>query len=404
MFKHINKNTFQILWPFFIYKIFKGGLFITSITFFIFFQEKGIDYAKTSILLSLIFLLPVFFEIPTGIFADAFGRKISVLIGYFGEILVIAGIILNNDYTILFILFILWGIVMAFSSGADDAWAIELLPEDNKENIIDAYYSISASCYSIGMIFAGLLSTIGITMYGQSSVWVIDLVILVLILLVFIFTKENYTKDTAEETSIKEFYTTTKKGFYVFRDNKNIQNILLGEIFVSLALVGVGNVISQKYLMQSGFAEQYWGITYSAVSFIAVLIPAFAIQVAKKFSHQKKYLMTVMFLQWFLFFIASLIFNPIFAVIFIFLHNSLEEAFNPINIAFFQKEIPSSIRATIGSLRSMTMSLSATFGIFLAGILVEYVNVRCAMMVVSSFLFLALFFYNKIKITNFLQK
>lgn len=397
MFKHLNKNTIKTLWPFFIYKIFKGCLFITSITFFIFFQEKGIDYAKTSILLSLVFLLPVFFEVPTGIFADTFGRKISVLIGYFGELLVVAGIILNNNYTILFILFMLWGIVIAFSSGADDAWAIELIPEDNKENIIDIYYSVSASCYSIGMIFAGVLSTIGIALYGQASIWVIDLVVLALIVLIFIFIKENYSKNSTDKTSIKEFCDTIKEGFNVLRTNKNVQNILFGEMFASISVVGIGNVVEQKYLIQSGFAEQYWGITISVVSFIAVIIPAIAIQVAKKFSHQKKYLMTVMFLQWLLFFLASLIFNPIFAVIFILLFNSLEEAFNPINIAFFQKEIPSSIRATIGSLRSMSNSLSATFGIFSAGFIVEYTTTKYAMIIMSLFIFIALFFYNKIK-------
>ena len=68
------------LWPFFGCKLFKGACFITSITFFVFFSEKGIDYFKTSVLLSLLFFLPIFFEIITGVVADIIVISILALL------------------------------------------------------------------------------------------------------------------------------------------------------------------------------------------------------------------------------------------------------------------------------------------------------------------------------------
>jgi len=39
-----KKEVILKFWQFFIYKLFKGACFITSITFFLFFQEKNIDF------------------------------------------------------------------------------------------------------------------------------------------------------------------------------------------------------------------------------------------------------------------------------------------------------------------------------------------------------------------------
>lgn len=392
-----KKQILYQLWPFFSYKFLKGACFITSITFFIFFNEKGIDYFKTSTLLSLLFFLPVFFEIITGVVADTIGRKFSVLIGIIGEILIILGIFFSSNYFLLLFLFALWGIITAFTSGADDAWAIELMPEELKEKALNYYYSLSSSFYSIGMIGAGLLSSLLIKFYGNTSVWIARLFFIGIILIIFLFTQENFKRKKGEESNLKIFLKNLSQGFSHFWRNKNIRNIIVGEFFATIALVGVGSVALQKYLLQSSLAENKWGIIYSISASVGIFVPLLASFLAKKFSSQKNYLITVFISHAVLFLSASIILNPFFAALFILLHNNFEDAFNPINSSFLHKEIPSKIRATMGSLQATSIGLSASIGTLAGGFLTNYFGGQMAISILALLFLPAILFYTKIK-------
>ncbi|MCK5416540.1 MFS transporter [Candidatus Parcubacteria bacterium] len=385
------------LWPFFSYKLLKGACFITTITFFIFFNNKNINYFEASALLSLLFLLPVFFETITGVIADTIGRKFSVLIGIFGELLIIIGIIFTSNYLLLLILFALWGIVTTFASGADDAWAIELIPEQLREKFLDHYYSLSSSSFSLGMIVAGSLSSLLIFIYGNQSVWFARLFFVILIFVILSFTKENFRKTTHNESHFKAFYINLAKGLSHFWNNLNTRNIVLGEFFATLTLVGIGSASLQKYLLESSLLESNWGLVYSISAIVGVFIPLFAMQLSKKFSSQKKYLIFVFISQAVLYLSASIILNPLFAIVFIFLHNNLEDAFNPVNSSFFHKEIPSNIRATLSSLQSTSLGLAAFTGTILGGFLTNQLNGQLSIGILTLFLLPAIIFYTKIK-------
>ncbi|MFA6306676.1 MAG: MFS transporter [Patescibacteria group bacterium] len=384
-------------WPFFIYKFLKGACFITSITFFLYFREKGIDFFKASFLLSILFLLPIFFEIITGAIADTFGRKFSVLTGIAGEILILLAIIYTANYFLLIGFFVLWGIITTFTTGADDAWAIELAPDELKEEYLDNFYPLSSSFYSVGMIVAGLLSGWLLFFSNNQAVWVARLIIIIITLLVLSFTKENFKKEKDGSSKFFQLKASLKKGYEFFIINANTKNIILGEFFATIALVGIGSVAMQKYLLDSGLKESNWGLVYSLSAIAGIFIPLLAIGMTKKFSNQKIYLIIVYASQIILYLSASLLLNPLFAVLLIFLHNSLEDAFNPVNSAFFQKEIPSKIRATLGSLRAASLGLAAFSGTILGGFLTNYSSGQASIFGLALLIIPAIIFYAKIK-------
>ena len=305
-----KKQIVHKLWPFFIYKLLKGACFITSITFFLFFNEKGIDFFKASTLLSLLFLLPIFFEIITGGIADTLGRKFSVLIGIAGEIIIIFGIIISSNYFLLLFLFALWGIFTTFSSGADDTWAIESIPEQHHHKIIDFYYSLSSSLYSLGMILAGILSSLFLTFYTNRSVWLIRLFFVIIILIILLFAKENFIKEKHDTSGFKMFFNNLRDGFSHFLKNNNTFFIILGEFFATIALVGIGSVALQKYSLQAGLLENNWGYIYSISATVGIFIPLLAMRLSKKFLNQKTYLIIIFALQIILYLLTSVLLNP----------------------------------------------------------------------------------------------
>jgi len=395
---YLQKRKIMLeFWPFFIYKFLRGACFITSITFFIYFNEKGIDFFKASTLLSLLFFLPIFFELITGVIADTFFRKFSVLTGNLGELLVILGIIFTNNYLLLIPLFILWGILTTFSTGADDAWAIELMPENSKEDYLDRFYTLSSSFYSFGMVLAGVLSTLLLSFSDNQAIWIFRFIIVFAILLILSFTKENFKKEITQDSKFHQFKINLKKGFSFFTNHSNTRNIILGEFFATITLVGIGSVAIQKYLLDSGLKENYWGIVYSISAIVGIFIPLLAMRISKKFKEQKTYLILVYIAQFILYLSASIILSPIFAILFIFTHNSLEDAFNPVNSTFFQKGIPSNIRATLGSLQATTLGLAAFSGVILGGFITKYYNGQTSILILAILIIPAIIFYTKIK-------
>jgi DHA3 family tetracycline resistance protein-like MFS transporter len=96
------------------------------------------------------------FEIPTGIFADSFSRKICIIIGLF---LVGIGLIIEGAFPFFIIILlaqVIWGMGDTFSSRADNAWIVDELAGDK----IDSMFLKSTQfgqVNSIGQIIGGPL-------------------------------------------------------------------------------------------------------------------------------------------------------------------------------------------------------------------------------------------------------
>lgn len=393
----IRKETLHYLWPFFLYKLLKGALFITTITFFVFFLQQGITYFEASVLLALQFSIPVLFEVPTGLIADVYGRKLSVLLGVLIEILVLVGIVLTSNYLILIALFIFWGIGGAFCSEADNAWAIEKIPDEKKESIIDEYYPASASAFGLGMFIAGLASTVFISLYGQTSVWYVRIVLAFIMFLLLLCTRENFLKTKEAGTKgAKLFSINLKESLIHFKKENRTRNIILAELFVTIALVGAGGAALQDYLQSSHLPSSSWGSVYSVTALVGLAIPFLAMAASQRFRNKKQYLVTVLSGHGLLFLFAGFILNPVFAIFFIFAHNIAEDFFNPVSMAFFQQKLPSNIRATLGSFHSMSLGVGALIGMLGGGYLSDQFGGQVAIAIAPLFLIPAIAFYLKI--------
>ena len=91
------------------------------------------------------------FEIPTGIVADVYSRRLSVIIGF---MLIGLGMILEGSFQIFFTILaaqIIWGVGYTFISGAQDAW---LADEIGEERLTPTY--LRASQLTQGAILLGI--------------------------------------------------------------------------------------------------------------------------------------------------------------------------------------------------------------------------------------------------------
>jgi MFS transporter, DHA3 family, tetracycline resistance protein len=70
------------------------------------------------------------FEVPTGVVADTYSRRLSLIVGYLGMGTAWLAVALVSTPSIVIVLWALWGISYTFTSGAEEAWlADEAGPE-----------------------------------------------------------------------------------------------------------------------------------------------------------------------------------------------------------------------------------------------------------------------------------
>ena len=62
------------------------------------------------------------FEVPTGVVADTYSRKLSLIVGYLGMGTAWLAVALVSTPWIVIVLWALWGIAYTFTSGAEEAW------------------------------------------------------------------------------------------------------------------------------------------------------------------------------------------------------------------------------------------------------------------------------------------
>jgi DHA3 family tetracycline resistance protein-like MFS transporter len=101
------------------------------------------------------------FEIPTGVVADTYSRRMSLIIGYLGMGLAWMAVALVSSPAAIIVLWALWGLAYTFTSGAEDAWITD---EVGLENVGRVFLRASRIRY-IGSV-GGLLIQVAIGLYS----------------------------------------------------------------------------------------------------------------------------------------------------------------------------------------------------------------------------------------------
>ncbi|MAH47592.1 hypothetical protein CMI37_17355, partial [Candidatus Pacearchaeota archaeon] len=106
---------------FYFITLFGGLAFIYDLILVIYYQSFGLSFFQISIVLILTSIFTLIFEIPTGAFADLYGKKKSLLIGSFAFLLSFLIVLFSQNFLSFIIAGSVLGISFAFNSGADSA-------------------------------------------------------------------------------------------------------------------------------------------------------------------------------------------------------------------------------------------------------------------------------------------
>ena len=256
------------------YKLYLGLQFFTGLFFSMIFVVTSLYEATVANLTgaqlvlvgTAVELTILLFEVPTGIVADAYSRRLSIIIGYF---LMGLGFLVEGTFPVFGMILLtqfLWGIGYTFTSGATQAWLSDEIGEANANRAFlrGNQYDLAGSL--IGMLLAIPLGNLAVNvpiLFGGAAVAGTGLFLLA-------FMPENGFKPTRmeERNSFQHMAEIFRKGLNAVRSRPVLLSVLgIGFIY---GLYSEGwDRLWVKYLVDNFTLPSIFGM--NEVAFFGVL-------------------------------------------------------------------------------------------------------------------------------------
>jgi len=232
-----NKMNAKIFSIIMLLNSFSTGLIVPILSLLL--LDKGITLSQLAIIIGIYSLTTIVIELPSGVFADLYGRKLTFLLSLTLTVVSFGIILFSNGFSGLAVAILFYGSGRAFSSGAMDALIIDwYVLTFGKESIHKASVLLSVTeCIGLaaGAIVGGLLPNLSQNNFPTMGKYDLNVIIkIIFIILAGIFTllfiHETDDGKVKEKTTLSLHF---KSSAIFVKKNKIILSI-----FISIAATG----------------------------------------------------------------------------------------------------------------------------------------------------------------------
>jgi MFS family permease len=310
------------------------------------------------------------FEIPTGVFADTLGRKLSFIfstlvltLGTIGYVIVGS---MNNNFILFCIMSGVLGLAFTFYSGAVEAWLVDALYATKFDGELEEVFAkgmvVSNVAMLIGTTMGGFLGTLNLNIpyITRGAIQVV-----VLLLAIFYMHDIGYTPRKLERKYLfKEMKAIASESVRFGLGNPSTR-YLMGITFVFSSFMMWGWYAWQPYFLELfGNTNAIWiaGLIAAGVSFSQICGSVFFKNIKKRFRY-RSHVLVIAFLVQSIALIGIGLTSSFGLAVFLFLIFAfLLGISGPLRQGYIHSIIPSEHRATIISLESLIGSSGSFIG------------------------------------------
>ncbi len=393
--------------------------FLKNLRFFepfilLIFRSYGLTFLQIGILYSIRDIVTNLLEIPTGIAADAFGRRRAMVSAFVSYLLSFIMLYFLEDYLYLILAIILFAFGEAFRSGTHKALILEYLNIHQISDLKVYYYGLTRSASQLGSALNALIAAALVFYTGSYRIMFLAAVIPYLLDLINVASYPKELDGDIPGVKREEIWMrlrATLEGFIkIFRDGEVIRALLnsagFGAFFKStkdylqpiLAAMALSLVIFENY--QGAQREALIiGSTYFGIYLLTSLASRRSYYFSSRFSSLSRavnitYLAGVVLLI--LSGVSSSLHINVLAVICFILLFILNNIRRPINVGLISDQISSNIMASgLSAEAMMTTILSAVIAPLL-GYMVDILGIGQGISIIGVVM-LSLFFFVRVK-------
>ncbi|MGM0597039.1 MAG: MFS transporter [Myxococcota bacterium] len=264
-----------------LYYLFRGlsSAFLFKVFLVFFYLERGMDFAHIGILHSIFSATVILFEIPTGLWADKYGRRSMMGYGTLLMSMAAMGYYFAHDFAVFALIEVVFAFGLTLTNGADSAFLYDSLKENKKEKLYIQLEGTASFSKHTGIAVSALLGGF-IAHYSLSALFPATSLIIFMAFLTTRLMKKTPVQGKAFSTEERRNSSVIniQRGLKVLRNKKAIW----WTIFYSATLyimIRSSDVLLQPVLKKNGF--DYWKI--GLLSFGGAVVAALSAQYSSRF-------------------------------------------------------------------------------------------------------------------------
>lgn len=246
--------------------------------FVLYLLQLGITQGEIGALQSFLFFSSVALEIPSGLLADRYGRKYSLILGFLGLFISGIGFLLFSDFIPFAIIFCLFGASIAMGSGADRALLYDNLLAEHRT---DEYPRILSRARAIGAVSLGLSMLLGGVLQDAvswNSVYIFFAISKLIGAVVVTFIPEmklpSITLNSSQKSGVRneaEGILTSLIGFFCSKNGAFLIPLFIGYALFELSTVPLF-IYGQPFFSMQGLEVPLIAGIYAAVEALSAVM------------------------------------------------------------------------------------------------------------------------------------
>lgn len=356
-----------------------------------FLRGAGLDEFWVNMVNVCFFMVITICEIPTGLFADIFGRKGSFVISCFLEMTAFAIYGISRSFGGFVLAETIGAVGKTFSSGAFEAWLVDSLKHSGDKTDLLKIFARRSVISRISVIAASVIGGwlgdrgLNIPFFASSLTYAVCGVTAIVLM------KENYfvRSKFSFSSGLEEMKNTWKKSLFFAKSDKNFRFILIISALQMFSFMAP-NMEWQRVFKELGFSNSLNGVIGGLINVAIIMGVIFSRHIGSFIREEKEQLAFTLILTGVCIALTVSFVNVYLVILFFFLHEIGRGASGPIAESYTQKCIPSSKeRATLASFGSMVGHLGGAVGLFVSGLIAKWFGIAPAWVVSGTVLVIA---------------
>lgn len=362
------------LHPFYLSTFIQSTSKLITPFYIIYLFSIGLEFRQIALISSFRSIVGLICEIPTGVVADLYGKKFSVILWFLLSACTLFFIPLTDNFIWLSLIFCLNALFETLFTGSDNAWVSDTIEKKDPRQM-ENFFLRRRSIRNLGFVLAGIawgLVVKHLWMEYLRYIYGIGTIVSALILL-FAPDGKKWYKEEGEALRSKTFWQHLKKSFAYVMQHK-ILRLLFWAMWLFLVVDELVSFIRTPYMEELGFSIENLGYLSSVIGIIGIIVPLGIEKLLHKRKNSALVLSSILGIFSVLLVVAGRYSSLLAIVTMYLLYSFIDDVIFPIDSMLTNKLIEANKRATVLSIKSVIENLSSIIGAPLMGRILWYIS------------------------------